>query len=252
VAHGELGTVRLWSIQNPREAVPLASLLDVPDEWGVPPAGGGLAFGPGGRVLMDWVGQPTVHQVALWDLRTPAKPVRITGLPPEITGATAAALSPATPMLATGDANGIVRLWNLADPLRPAVIATLSGSSSQQQILMFSPDGADLIGEDTQDVVHLWSARDSWAITTVGTLPTWFKTSSGSPAAGLSSVTLPGTPEGGRVLVNETSSGNDLVTISPSVLISRVCAQVGDLITEAQWRQYLPGMPYREPCSAAG
>ena len=256
VSRGDPGTVRLWSVQNPRDAVPIASLPDAPDEWGEPPAGGGLGFGPGGQTLTDWAGQPpTVNQVVLWDLRTPAKPVRVTGLPPEITGAVAAALSPTAPILATGDANGIVRLWNLADPQHPAVMETLLGISAQQQVLMFSPDGADLIGEDAQDVVHLWSAQDSWAITTVGTLPTWFKTSSGSPSAGpagLSSVTRPGTPEGGRVLVNETSSGNDLVTITPSVLIGRVCAQVGDPITEAQWRQYLPGMPYRPPCPAAG
>ena len=254
VSRGDPGTVRLWSIQNPRDAVPLASLPDAPDEWGLPP-GGSLAFGPGGQTLMDWVGQaPTVNQVVLWDLRTPAKPVRVTGLPPEITGAVAAALSPTTPVLATGDANGIVRLWNLADPWHPAVMPTLSGTSAQQQILMFSPDGADLIGEDAQDVVHLWSAQDSWAITTVGTLPTWFKTRGSPPAgpAGLSSVTLPGTPEGGRVLVNETSTGNELVTITPSALIGRVCAQVGDPITKAQWRQYLPGMPYRPPCPASG
>jgi WD40 repeat protein len=247
-----VGTIRLWSVQNPANPVPLASLPDAPDEWGVLPAGGGLAFGPGGHTLMDWVGQPTVHQVVLWDLQTPANPVRITGLPPEINGAVAAALSPTAPILATGDASGITRLWNLADPLHPAVMGALSGTSAQPQILMFSPDGADLIGEDAQDVVHLWNAQDSWAITTLGTLPTWFTTSSGSPLAGLSSVTLPGTPEGGRVLVNETSSGNDLVTITPSALIGRVCAQVGDLITEAQWRQYLPGMPYRQPCSASG
>jgi WD40 repeat protein len=255
VSRGDPGTVRLWSIQDPRGAVPIASLPDAPDEWGLPPPGGSLAFGPGGQTLMDWVGQPTVNQVVLWDLRTPAKPVRVTGLPPEITGAVAAALSPTAPILATADASGIVRLWNLADPLHPAVMATLSGTSAQQQTLMFSPDGADLIGEDVQDVVHLWSAQDSWAIMTLGTLSTWFKTSSGSPAAGpagLSSVTLPGTPEGGRVLVNETSSGNDLVTITPSALIGRVCAQVGDPITEAQWRQYLPGMPYRQPCPASG
>jgi WD40 repeat protein len=256
VVHGGPGTVGLWSIRNPRDAVPLPSLSDAPLDQGAEPGGGGLAFGRGGQTLMEWAEQPSnVNQVVLWDLRPGAKPTPIPGVPSEISGAVAVALSPTAPVLAAADASGTVHLWNVADPTHPLFMATLAGTTAQQQILMFSPDGGELIGEDAQDTVYLWNARDSWSVMTAGTLPAWM-TGSGSASpglGGLSSVTALGTPEGGRVLVNDdASSGNDLVTIDPSAIISRVCAQVGDPITKAQWQQYLPGSPYRPPCPAAG
>jgi WD40 repeat protein len=253
IVHGGPGTVGLWSIRNPRDAVPLPILSGAPLDQGAGPGGGGLAFGLGGQTLMGWAEQPpNVDQVVLWDLRPGAKPTPVTGLPSEISGAVAAALSPTAPVLAAADASGTVRLWNVADPMHPAALATLSGTTAQQQVLMFSPDGGELIGEDAQDTVRLWNARDSWSVMTVGTLPAWMA-GSGPELGGLSSVTAPGTPEGGRVLVNDdASSGNDLVTIDPSAIISRVCAQVGDPITKAQWQQYLPGTRYRPPCPAAG
>jgi WD40 repeat protein len=255
IEQGGPGTVGLWSIRNPRDPVPLLSLPGAPLDQGVEPGGGGLAFGRGGQTLMAWAEQPpNVNLVVLWDLRPGAKPTPVTGLPPEISGAVAAALSPTAPILATADASGTVHLWNVADPTHPVVMATLAGTAAQQQILMFSPDGGELIGEDAQDTIHLWNAQDSWSMITAGTLPAWM-TGSGSASpgpGGLSSVTAPGTPEGGRVLVNDASSGNDLVTIDPSAIISRVCAQVGDPITMAQWQRYLPGTPYRPPCPAAG
>jgi WD40 repeat protein len=255
IAPGGRGTVGIWSIRNPRDAVPLPSLSGAPLDQGAGPGGGGLAFGRGGQTLMDWEEQPpNVNLVVLWDLRPGAKPTPVTGLPSEISGAVAAALSPTAPILATADASGTVHLWNVADPTHPVVMATLVGTTAQQQTLMFSPDGGELIGEDAQDTIHLWNAQDSWSTMTVGTLPAWLAGSgSASPGpGGLSSVTAPGTPEGSRILVNDASSGNDLVTIDPSAIISRVCAQVGDPITKAQWQQYLPGTPYRPPCPTAG
>jgi WD40 repeat protein len=253
ITQGGPGTVRLWSIRNPRDAVSLASLPDAPIEQGPGPGGGGLAFGQDGQTLMDSEEQPpNIDQVALWDLRPGAKPMRVIGLPSRISGAVAAVLSPTAPVLATADVSGVVRLWNVADPLHPAAMATLSGTTAQQQILKFTPDGGELIGEDTQDTVHLWNARDSWAAMTVGTLPAWMTGTASSEQGGLSGVTASGTLEGGRVLVNDASTGNDLVAIDPSALISRVCAQVGDPITRAQWQQYLPGTPYQPPCPAVG
>jgi hypothetical protein len=37
-------------------------------------------------------------------------------------------------------------------------------------------------------------------------------------------------------------------TADPGLMSARACLDVGDQITEAEWRQYLPTVPYQPPC----
>ena len=197
-----------------------------------------------------WPTAPNVNQVVLWDLRPGAKPTPIPGLPSEISGAVAVALS--LPPAAAGDASGTVHLWNVADPTHPLFMATLAGTTAQQQILMFSPDGGELIGEDAQDTVAPMERAGLLGGDDGGRAAPWMTGSASSEQGRLSSVTAfrhagrrPGPRE--RCLDRQQPGHH-----RSSAIISRVCAQVGDPITKAQWQQYLPGTPYRPPCPAAG
>jgi len=153
------------------------------------------------------------------------------------------ALSPAAPLLATGNPNGIVRLWSMTDPRHPTVVATLSGSSAAQTVMTFSPDGEVLVGEDSQSIIHLWDVSGPGSPVTVGTI-----TQSSGPVT----VSLPAAPTGGRLAAIATSDGIDLLNISASAIIRRLCAGSGDPVTAAQWHQYVPGLPYETPCAAEG
>jgi WD40 repeat protein len=230
----DIGELRLWSVRNPREVTPLGGLSSVPV--------GTLSFGPGDQFMADSAtpqpGEPQQAAVVL-DIRNPQKPSPINGLSAAITDSAALALSPTSPVLATGDQTGIVRLWSMASPLHPVLQATISGTSAPQSTLAYSPDGQVLIGDDSQGVVHTWDSSNPATPTTVAT-------TSGNSALGNSS--LAATPVGGRFIVVTTSDSTDLFNIGIDPVTSRLCDGIGDEITATQWRLYIPGHGYQNPC----
>jgi WD40 repeat protein len=237
------GALRLWSVRNPSDLVPLSSPA------GAPALGASVSFGPGGRTIAVSVDNYPLHgppDTVIWDLRDPEHPLRISRLPQAVSESLATALSPTASLLATDDSSGVVRLWSMASPEHPVMLATLSGSSAIQETLMFSPDGDVLVGEDSQGVLHIWDTADRSQVT-VGPLPS---------DAMLATVSLPSAPSGGRTVsitipdseVDLPDGEVDLLDIDPGTMIRRLCTSTGNPVTPAQWDQYAPGLPYQPPC----
>jgi WD40 repeat protein len=235
------GIIRLWSLRDLSHISAIGELRGAPD--------GSLTLGAGGQTLADTAdGQPegAASQTALWKLGGPQGLRRVAHLPSLIAGATATALDPAAPILATGGTGGVVRLWNVPPSGRPILLATLSGTTAPQAALAFSPGGEILASADSNGSVHLWDISNVHAPVTIGD----FSTPQGSTLIGLDQ------PAHGTVgQVAETVVGTDIFdtwNINASAMTSRVCASSGDAITPTQWNQYVPGQPYKPPCAASG
>ncbi|GIM93757.1 caspase, EACC1-associated type [Paractinoplanes toevensis] len=52
----------------------------------------------------------------------------------------------------------------------------------------------------------------------------------------------------GKLLAVRGSDGVDFWSTDPEEVIARVCASAGDPISPAEWRTYVPGVPYEPPC----
>jgi WD40 repeat protein len=235
-ANGATGELRLWSVRNPREVIPLGGLSSVPV--------GTLTFGPGDQFMADsaMVVPGEQQQAALVvNIRNPRQPSAMNGLSTTITGSAALALSPASPVLATCDHTGVVRLWSMRSPSHPVLQATISGTSAPQSTLAYSPDGQVLIGDDSQGVIHTWDSSNPATPTTVAT------TSGGSNSA-LGNASLAATRAGDRFVVVTTLDSTDLFNIAPDPVTSRLCDGIGDEITATQWQLYIPGHDYLNSC----
>lgn len=238
------GTIWRWSLGDLSHIVPLSSLTGAP--YGL------ITVGTDGGVVsdtLDGLPEGSNSQTAIWDLRGARSSQPIAHLPQQVSDSTATALDPAAPILATGDANGVVRLWSLSRQGQFSLLATMPGTTAPQATLVFSPDGSILASLDANNNVHLWNISNPNDPNTVGA----FAVPQSSLLLGVSlplnasgsryAETVVGDPEGGGFV--------SLWEINANSLIGRLCAGTGDAITPAQWSQYLPGQPYRPPCQAS-
>ena len=119
---------------------------------------------------LDGLPEGASSQTVVWDLRSSqtSQPLSHPGsqssarlyqplahLPQQVSQSTATALDPAAPILATGDADGVVRLWSLSRPGQFSLLHTMTGTTAPQSALSFSPDGHTLASFDANNNVHL-------------------------------------------------------------------------------------------------
>jgi hypothetical protein len=55
----------------------------------------------------------------------------------------------------------------------------------------------------------------------------------------------------GQILVADGQNDINLWSTNPAQIVQNLCASTGDTITLAQWKEYIPGLPYRPPCDRA-
>jgi WD40 repeat protein len=238
------GTIWRWSLGNLSHIVPLSRLTGAP--YGL------ISVGTDGEVIsdtLDGLPEGSSSQTAIWDLRSARGSQPIAHLPQLVGDSTATAMDPTAPILATGDANGVVRLWGLSQAGQFSLLATMPGTTAPQSTLVFSPDGSILASLDANSNVHLWNVSDPRNPSTVGA----FAVPRNSLLLGVS---LPLNASGSRYAETVVGDPQDrgfvsLWEINANSLIGGLCAGTGDAITPAQWSQYLPGQPYRPPCQAS-
>jgi WD40 repeat protein len=234
-----------WSLRDLSHILPLPRLTGAP--YGL------ISVGLDGQVVTDTLDEEpegSLSQTAIWDLRRSPGPRPLAHLPQLVSGATATAVDPAAPILATGDANGAVQLWSLSRPGQLSLLTTLPGTTAPQNTLSFSPDGRTLASDDANSNIHLWNISDPQKPTVVGAFPA-------PQNSMLLGVSLPVSASGSQFAETVVGGPDDngyisLWEINAGRLIGRLCAGTGDTITAAQWNQYVPGQPYRPPCQASG
>jgi hypothetical protein len=146
-----------------------------------------------------------------------------------------------TLLATTGDGGRSLALWRTSDPGHPRRLAALSVPQALQ--VEFSPSDATM-AVITSASVQLWNLHDRNAPALEGTF-------------------VPPADPAGTVLTEEEFTApatlfvQDYSTVyvvggDPGDLAQRLCSSLGSTITPAQWQQYAPGVPYRNPCPAGG
>ncbi len=126
-------------------------------------------------------------------------------------------------------------MWNL-----PSAVLT---ASSHINSVAFSPDGHTLAAGSDGGTVWLWDVADPAHPTPLGQPVT-------VPASAVNSVAFG--PDG-RTLAAGSEDGTVRVwNLDIDDAIQRICATTGDTLTLAQWKQYIPQLPYDPPCAHPG
>ena len=148
---------------------------------------------------------------------------------------------------ATGGGFGSVTLWHgrgiqARATVIPPDLAPLSSSDctacSRVTALAFSSDGRTLAVGYGSGALRLWdvAARQSLG----GGL--------GTPGDAILSLAF--AADGGSVYAGGAHVPVQRYAIDPSVAVTRLCARAGTTLTAAEWRAYLPDVPYRRVCGS--
>jgi hypothetical protein len=204
-----------------------------------------LAYSPDSHILA--VGT-AYTSVTLWDVADPSRPHRI-GSP--LTGYTSAisglAFSPDGAILAAaGGLNDTVVLWDVADPARPLQIGSPLTSQNSVSSVAFSPDGSMLAVGSGDGQTMLWDVAYPQQPMPIGD-------PLGGGNGSVTSVALSG---GGILAVASADQAVrlwDESAVAPTYTnaVQLACDDAGPL-SQAAWRQYLPGLPYIQPCQMPG
>jgi WD40 repeat protein/transcriptional regulator with XRE-family HTH domain len=226
------GTVRLWSVTDPARPRELKSVRDSGTYVYT------VEFAPDGKTL---AAASTDNYTRLWNVANPADPVRL-GKP--LGGFTSYAIgvafSPDSRTLAIGSADKTIRLWNVSDPALPSLIgAPLTGPTGYVWGLAFSPDGSTLAAGITDGSVWLWNVSDPASPTPLANLA--------GPAGHVYSVAF--APAGGQLAASSDDGTVHLWDVSPAAARAEACGNLGQPLTRTEWAAYVPGVPYRAPCS---
>jgi WD40 repeat protein len=219
------GAITIWDLRHghKRGDLPLTGAS----------AGSDVAFSPDGRTLAVATRATAGNHgsLGLWDVRTRRREGRPLGFVLQF--ASALAFSRDGRLLASGE-GGTVRLWDVADrrPL-PGLLRVGSRVSS----VSFSRDGATLAVGSANGV-------SLWDVASRNRLGEPLQTRGPERAVAFS--------KDGRTLA---SDGRGLFLWNPilwsrssSTFTDRLCQLAGRQLTQAEWRQFLPGEPYHQTC----
>ncbi|MFG2254352.1 WD40 repeat domain-containing protein [Streptomyces mirabilis] len=137
--------------------------------------------------------------------------------------------------MAAADTQGRLTLWDAGGQHRIAVLAA-ADSTAERPALAFSADGSLLAASRADGSVRVWETA--------------------SPR--LEGATLP-TGDGPVLAIGFTPGAEELYIATPHLPLrteqltperaaGEVCARAGGGATRAEWRRYLPDVPYRRTC----
>ena len=147
------------------------------------------------------------------------------------------------------DGGDAVTLWDISDPRHPRYLSTIPAQLDVLGI-EFSPDGKTL-AVSSQGAVQLWDIRNPKVPASLGSITSLFGGDSGSNSS-FGTVDNPvfgfGFTGQGDTLAISTDTTTSLIDSDPAQLAPRLCGYVAAPISQAQWQQDAPGVPYQRPC----
>ncbi|WP_067185689.1 serine/threonine-protein kinase [Microtetraspora niveoalba] len=159
----------------------------------------------------------------------------------------AVAFHPGAPIVVTGDYAGRVIAWDTrTGEQRGAVLA----QRRPVKAMAFSPDGSVLAVAAGQDV-RLWDVRAGTAVGEaiathgVDVVAVAFRLDA---PAGPGGSAASGEPAGLMVTSLDASGAVASRPVNPDAVAAAVCARAGRTLSEGEWREYLPGLPYEHVC----
>ena len=230
------GSVRLFDVTDPAHPRQLAVAHGAGDADPIYT----VAFAPDGRTIA--AASVNTDSVQLWALTSGDGLVRAG---PDLGGMASypigLAFTPDSRTLAIGNSDKNVYLWDVASPGHPRRLgAPLTGPSGQTWAVAFSPDGKTLAAGANDGTVWLWDLTDP-------ARPALTATLTGLPAHVFSVAFSPGGSQ-----LAAASFDDDTVRLwdtSAAAARAAVCGNLGQPLTPREWASYVPGVPYRAPCS---
>lgn len=195
--------------------------------------GAELAVRPDGGTIVSW-------EDSVADLSSGQVTQRVLGGD----DTTALAFSPDGAYLAVGDALGRVTVWDGGLRERLGVLpATYTESRRAENegvaALAFSPDGETLAVAGDLGTLQLWGTDSHRLLGSALSTP------------GDTIRSLAFGPDGGTLYGAGTHVPVQAYDIDPDRVAARLCDRAGSGLSPADWRAYLPGIPYRETCASA-
>ncbi|MFJ9691173.1 trypsin-like peptidase domain-containing protein [Kitasatospora sp. NPDC101183] len=145
-------------------------------------------------------------------------------------------------LASTGPANDGISVWDLTDRAHPrARGAVLTRPGTARSAVNDAETMLAAWQDDFSDSdINLWNVSGSGPPSPIAMIAPLGSREHDSPH-----VTF--TRSGGQLLVLASGSGRFYDT-DPSKVADRLCTLTGSTITEEQWQQYAPGIPYQRPC----
>ncbi|MFI6744288.1 caspase family protein [Nonomuraea sp. NPDC050451] len=223
------GALQMWDVSAPKQPKLLLDRVAHQD------AAWDLAFSPDGGILATASADRTVK---LWNAADPARLPWLADIPAHALDVNSVAFSPDGHLLATGSTDETARIWDVTRPAEPAMLVALTGHSAAVRGVAFSTDGRMLATASDDQTVRLWTlpsprSPNLWAILRGHRQP-------------VHDVAF----THGRQVVTAAGDGTaqfwgtDLATAE-----RRICERRGRPIAEGEWLQYLPNVPYADPCA---
>jgi WD40 repeat protein len=230
------GSVRLFDVSDPAHPRPLALARGAGDADPIYT----VAFAPDGATVA--AASVNTDSVQLWRVTSGDGLLRAG---PDLGGMASypigLAFSPDSRTLAIGNSDKSVYLWDVASPARPRPLgAPLTGPSGQTWSVAISPDGKTLAVGANDGTVWLWNLADR-------ARPALAATLSGLPGHVFS---VAFSPAGSQLAA--ASFDDDTVRLwdtSPAAARAAICGNLGQPLSPSEWASYVPGVPYRAPCS---
>ncbi|PZG02151.1 nSTAND1 domain-containing NTPase [Micromonospora deserti] len=227
---GDDSQLRLFDVTDPRRPRKIAT-ADEPDGAVL-----GLTWNADQTLLAAAAADQRVH---LYDVTNPGEPRRIAVLDGFDRDPRWGAFSPDSGLLAVAGGEGVIKLWDISDPRDPTPVGRpITEPVNEVPELVFLPDGTTVAATDANGTLRLFDVTDPRAPSRYAAL-----TPSAGPVHALD------IHPGGELLAASSIAGAvHLWHLNVDTVTDRVCATIGDPITEQEWRTHLPDIPYQPPC----
>jgi WD40 repeat protein len=212
--------VRIWDLRS-RELTPASMPVSSPS----------IAFSPDGRRLA--IATLNLGRTDIRDVRDGRLVARL----PNADLVRSVAWAPDGELLATGEYDGNGQLWSTKTWKR--VGPALEGHERRLLELEFSPDGSLLSSSGADGTVRLWDVATRRAV--------------GSPLKVEEDNVFVATafaPSGTHVFAASGERRAVRWNVSPAAWKRHACQVAGRELTRQEWKEALPGRPYRSVCSA--
>ncbi|WP_239334928.1 WD40 repeat domain-containing serine/threonine protein kinase [Frankia sp. CiP3] len=226
---GDDNTARLWDVTNrarPRQLQVLARHQSWVQD---------VTFSPDGRLLATASADNTAR---LWDVSNPAQAVPLASLNGHTNFVWSVAFSPDGNTLATGSYDGTARLWDVRNPRAPTNRTTIKADPTWVYDAAFSRDGHTLVTSGWDTTARLWDVSDLDHPLPLGTIS--------GQTDWVQGVVL--SPDGHMLITFSDDRTARIANIDPAALVAQACADSGNRLSAAEWRDHIPDLPYSGMC----
>ena len=269
------GTIELWNVADPTHPI-LASPPIIAHQDDVL----SVAFSPNGSVLASGSADSTVR---LWDVTNPARPSPIGTPLSDRSGAVfTVAFSSDDNTLAAGGGDNTTRLYDVSDPAHPRPLGDpLGGHKGYVLWVAFGPNSHTLATAGADGVVWLWNttnrqhpiarhqlrnageavlavafARDGMLAMANADASTWLWDITDPSPTVVAKLTghqdevfsVAFSPTARLLATGSADASAVLWKTDPAEVIRGICADVGQPLTQDEWKRFIPERAYERPC----